>query len=498
MPGAVTDLAAWLLVAMVLLGAVPVVVSMYQFALVGLHRWRNHYGRCADHVPRTAVLVPAWNEAAVLDTSIDQLMALDYPRERLRVYVVDDASTDDTPAVLARLAERYPGAVVHLRRERGGEGKAHTLNHGLAHLLADDWMQATLVMDADVVYEPDSLRKMARHLADPHVGAVMANIKEGSRPGTTINRFIAYEYVHAQGASRRAQEVLGAIACLAGGAQLHSRANLEALGGRFVTTTLAEDTVTTFTTQLDGRKVVFEPDAVAWAEEPSTVDALWKQRLRWARGNLDVTRMFRRVWFRPAGHHRLGSASFGLFWFSTMLLPVLMITSSVALVTLFFTDFGRSFDTFRVLWITTALCFVYITAFALLLDPGTARRAWREALAFPGVVALAIIFAACFPDLAEWVRSTAEDLVGHDVTPAQARAVMLFAYVWVSGSMLVGFAARGLDRRGWPRLARALVYVGGFGPLLCAVTFDSYIQHLRGARQTWDKTEKTGTVAMRS
>jgi cellulose synthase/poly-beta-1,6-N-acetylglucosamine synthase-like glycosyltransferase len=494
----VLDVLTWVLIGLVLVGALPVVVAVYQFSLVGAHRYRNHYDRCADFMPRTAILIPAWNEAAVLTASIDQLMLLEYPQDRLRVYVVDDASTDDTPALLTAKAEQYPGRVVHLRREHGGQGKAHTLNHGLAQLLEDDWMEATLIMDADVVYEPDSLRKMTRHLADDHVGAVMANIKEGSVPGTSINRFVAYEYVHAQGAARRAQEVLGAIACLAGGAQLHTRANLLAIGGRFVTTTLAEDTVTTFKTQLGGRQVVFEPDAVVWAEEPTTVDALWKQRLRWARGNLDVTRMFAHVWFRRSPDHNLGGISFGLLWFTTMMLPALMITSSSALVVLFFTDFARSVGTFRQLWVTTALAWVFITAYSMLLEPSTARRVWREALFFPGVISLSVILAACFPVLARLALAGVEDLVGHELTAGQARMGMLVAYIWVGASMATGYLARAVDRRGWHRTGRGIVYLGGFGPMLCAVTFDSYVQHLRNTAQTWDKTEKTGTVAIRS
>ena len=156
---------------------------------------------------------------------------------------------------------------------------------------------------------------MTRHLADPGVGAVTAYIKEGSRPGNYLTRFIGYEYITAQAAARRSQNVLGAVACLAGGAQLHSRANIEALGGRIDTSTLAEDTVTTFRTQLRGRRVIFEPHAVVWAEEPGTINGLWKQRLRWARGNLQVTRRCSpAVWFRPwrgapAGQHQLRRCS---------------------------------------------------------------------------------------------------------------------------------------------------------------------------------------------
>ena len=147
---------------------------------------------------------------------------------------------------------------------------------------------------------------MTRHLADPRVGAVTAYIKEGSRPGNYLTRFIGYEYVTAQAAARRGQNVLGAIACLAGGAQLHSRANLDALGGRI-------DTV------LAGRghrhhlrdPAARPPGGVraarrrAGPRSRTRIAALWKQRLRWARGNVQVTRRYRKLWFRP----RRGTAS---------------------------------------------------------------------------------------------------------------------------------------------------------------------------------------------
>ncbi|HEY0933423.1 MAG TPA: glycosyltransferase family 2 protein, partial [Trebonia sp.] len=244
----------WIGVLVVLAGAVPEVAGAWQFLLAAAHRWHNHYGACAPAFPRTAVLIPAWNEAAVLAASIDRLMAAEYPPERLRVYVVDDASTDDTPLVVRAKGAQYPGRVVHLRRQRGGQGKAHTLNHGLAVILGDEWMEALLVTDADVIFEPAALRLMTRHLSDPEVGAVTAYIKEGGRPGNYLTRFIGYEYVTAQAAARRGQNVLGVMACLAGGAQLHSRANLVALGGRIDTSSLAEDTFTTFETPLRGRR----------------------------------------------------------------------------------------------------------------------------------------------------------------------------------------------------------------------------------------------------
>jgi cellulose synthase/poly-beta-1,6-N-acetylglucosamine synthase-like glycosyltransferase len=413
---------------------------------------------------------------------------MDYPRDALRVFIVDDASTDATPDVAQAKAAQYPGNVFHLRRERGGQGKAHTLNHGLAVILGDDWMEALLITDADVIFTPDSLRKMTRHLADPVVGAVTAYIKEGSRPGNYLTRFIGYEYVTAQAAARRGQNVLGAIACLAGGAQLHTRASLVALGGRIDTSSLAEDTITTFAIQLGGRRVVFEPHAVVWAEEPGSMASLWKQRLRWARGNVQVTRRYRRLWFRPSRRHRLGSASFGLFWFCLFLQPIFMITSSAALVTLYFANFPRAWLAFHLLWIINAATYIVITIFALLIDPQTARHTWRQALVFPGAVNVAIIIYSCFPRL---FREGAQAVSLHWSWG------VVFIYAWPALSMVVAYLGKVAEpARPGRFLSPFLLYLSGYGSLLCACTFASYVKELRKAEMTWDKTEKTGKVVI--
>jgi cellulose synthase/poly-beta-1,6-N-acetylglucosamine synthase-like glycosyltransferase len=486
-----------LLVALIALGAVPLLVADYQFCLVAVHFRRLHYAQCRPYLPRTVVLVPAWNEGAVIGMALDRLLQLDYPAAALRVVVVDDASTDATPEVVQASAARHPGRVVHLRREEGGEGKAATLNHGLAHVLADDWAQAILIIDADVIYGRRSLRLMTRHLADPSVGSVTAYIKEGSHPGNYLTRFIGYEYIVASAAARRSQEVLGAIACLAGGAQLHSRANIEALGGRIDTGTLAEDTVTTFQTQLDGRRAVFEPHAVAWAEEPAHIAGLWRQRLRWGRGNLQVTWRFRDVWFRAGRGGRLGGVSFGLMWFCLLLLPLLMVCASASLIILYFIDYRLAFDAFHALWLANVITYVFITSFALLIDPPGARRVWLQALLFPGLVNVVIMTAAVLPGPLNAVSRALLSAAGWQLTIGWVHAVVLFTYVWLAACMAVAWLARLAEtRRGGRFTSPFLIYLAGYGPLLCAVTAGAYLKELRRAEARWEKTEKHGrTVA---
>ena len=194
----------------------------------------------------------------------------------------------------------HPGRVFHLRRAKGGEGKAHTLNHGLRQIRAEGWYEAVLIIDADVIFTARSLRRMVRHLARPRGRrGHRRTSRRAAGPANYMNRFVAFEYISAQAGARRAQNVLGAQACLAGGAQLLRRESLEAIGGEIDTSSLAEDTFTTFNVQLAGGRVVFEPHAIVWAEEPRDIAGLWKQRLRWGRGNVQVTLRYRALLAAP-------------------------------------------------------------------------------------------------------------------------------------------------------------------------------------------------------
>ncbi len=165
------------LAVLVYMGAVPLVTGCLQFGLAGFHCFRQHSSGDGDPYPRVAIVVPTWNEAAVISLTLDRLALLEYPRERLRVYVVDDASTDATSELVQRKAAEYPGLIFYLRRKRGGEGKAYTINHGLQRIRSEGWYDAVMVIDAEVIFAPGSLRRMTRHLTDPGVGGVTAYIK---------------------------------------------------------------------------------------------------------------------------------------------------------------------------------------------------------------------------------------------------------------------------------------------------------------------------------
>ena len=246
--------------------------------------------------------------------------------------------------------------------------------------------------------------------------------------------------------------------------------------------------------------MVFEPHAVVSAEEPGDITALWKQRLRWGAGNLQVTRRFARVWFRMDKGHRLGGTRFGLFWFTLLLQPLFLIGASAALVTLYFIDAPLAWDAFHALWIINALTYVFITIFALLIDPETGRRVWREAVLFPGLVSLVIMATAVVPGPLRYLTGHGLSLIGASGLRHYGPEFELFIYIWLAGSMAVAYLAKVADdhlpRRSGAIISGALLYIAGYGSLLCAVSLAAYVKEIRHAEASWDKTEKTGKMAL--
>ena len=107
--GVVADVFDWVLVLFVWSAPCPCWPPPTSSCSSTVHSAATTTENASRIFPRTAVLVPAWNEAAVIGASIDRLMQLEYPPDSLRVFVVDDASTDDTPEVVQGQGGPVPG-----------------------------------------------------------------------------------------------------------------------------------------------------------------------------------------------------------------------------------------------------------------------------------------------------------------------------------------------------------------------------------------------------
>ena len=477
----------YLFLGMVLCGVIPVITFFIEHNLSGLHAFSNHFKKCKDYFPQIAVIIPAWNEALVLEHTIDILLKMDYPLSSLRLYIIDDGSTDNTKEILDKMREKFPENIVHIRKEAGGKGKAHAVNYGLDVILSTDWAQALLFIDADISFKKDALRRLARHLADPDVGAVTGYIKVGNRNTNYITRSIGYEYIVSQSIARRAQNVLGVVACLAGGTQLHTRANIEALGSQINTTTLAEDTYTTFATQKLGKKVIYEGNSFVYAEEPTTIIDVWKQRFRWARGNLQITKAFKDVWFSNKQPH-LGRYLFGIIWFCVVLTPVIMFLSALGFVGLYLLNKTYSYHVFFYLTSISLFVYLYTTILAIIVDRRTSRLSWLEGIVYPGLISLSILLVSINPDffinLLGMIFHIENKRFFNDM-------LLLFMETWSATCMFWAWIVFRLEYIGVsPRITNFLLIIVGYGPFLCTINLAAYIAEIKRPNLKWDKTEK--------
>jgi cellulose synthase/poly-beta-1,6-N-acetylglucosamine synthase-like glycosyltransferase len=119
----------------------PTLTTFAQFLAVGLRGVRNHYPKCRDITPRVAFLLPAWNEADVLGSSIGSLMSIDYPAGQWRIQVADDASADRMPDVMRAKWGRDRGFAVApewMREYRAAETSQPMANCEIIELKAAD------------------------------------------------------------------------------------------------------------------------------------------------------------------------------------------------------------------------------------------------------------------------------------------------------------------------------------------------------------------------
>lgn len=235
-----------------------------------------------------AVVIPAFNEAAVLEASVRSALASDLPG--LAVIVVDDGSADQTATIATALAD---DPRVQAVLQESNQGKPAALNAGIASTDA----RFVVTVDADTVLAPDAVRRLVAPLAHrERLGGVAGNVKVGNRTGI-LPIFQSLEYVTGLNLGRRAQHVLGCVTTVPGAGAAWRRQAIVGVGG-VPDDTRIEDTDLTLLIQRAGWGVAYAPRAVAYTEAPTTWTGLIAQRTRWIGGYLQVLYKHRGGLFR--------------------------------------------------------------------------------------------------------------------------------------------------------------------------------------------------------
>lgn len=228
--------------------------------------------------PAITIIVPCYNESENAEETLRAATAVDYPD--FEVIAVNDGSRDNTAEVLDRLAKLMPRLrVVHLA---ANSGKATAMNTGA--MLARH--ELLVCIDGDALLDPHALKWIARAFRRGNVGGLAGNPRIRNRT-SLLGRLQVGEFSSIIGLIRRAQTTYGRLFTVSGVLCAFRKRALEEAGW-WSSRTITDDIDITWRVQVAGWRVVYEPNAIVWILMPETLRGLWKQRLRWAEGGVEM------------------------------------------------------------------------------------------------------------------------------------------------------------------------------------------------------------------
>jgi len=280
------DLSALFVVAVILIWF----MIAYQFVLTvfGFLNYMRSLGekRRIDSVPidlpSCCILIPAHNEAKVIARTVEAMLALEYPSDRLTVMAINDGSTDGTKEIVERYAaEDRRVEFFNVPESEGGRGKSRALNLALGRIRSD----VIAVYDADNLPDPAALRYLVAHLLlDSDLGAVLGKFRTVNKNVNFLTRFINVETLSFQSMLQAGRWQMHNIATLPGTNYVMWTKLIRDLNG-WDEQALTEDSELSIRIIEQGYKIMFLPYAITYEQEPQEWKVWLRQRMRWVRGN---------------------------------------------------------------------------------------------------------------------------------------------------------------------------------------------------------------------
>src|SRR5215469_15954955 len=392
----------------------PYFIVMIVLALYGIHRYtmcfqyfRNRRNYIPDpprhfaELPRVTVQLPIFNEQFVIDRLIEAVCAMEYPREKLEIQVLDD-STDETQEVATGIVARYAAMghpIEYIHRTNRHGYKAGALDAGLKVAKGE----FIAIFDADFVPPPDWLMKVIHHFAEPEIGMVQTRWTQLNRDYSMLTQIEAIlldgHFVLEHGARARSGEFFN----FNGTAGMWRRQAITDAGG-WQHDTLTEDTDLSYRSQMAGWKFKYLPDVECPSELPIEMTAFKTQQARWAKGLIQTSIKVLPMVFRSniarknkieAVYHLTANMSYPLMvimsallipamicrfyqgWFQMLLIDVPLFTASSLSIAVFYVMSQR--ELFPKTWKKTFYYLPFLMALGIGLTV-TNTKAVMEAL----------------------------------------------------------------------------------------------------------------------
>ena len=240
----------------------------------------NDSQKIPKNLPTLDILVAARDEQNVIARLIERLFNLDYPSEKLNIYIIDDGSVDDTPIILKKLSQKYEKLNVITRSKNAGGGKSGALNHALK-FISGEWI---LILDADAQLKNDTLSRVLNFAQNGSWSAIQLR-------KSVIN--ISKNFLTSCQGIEMAMDAYFQVGrlCSAGISELRGngqllRKDILLSCGSFNENTVTDDLDLSVRLVLSQSKIGIFWDPPVMEEAVEDISALFRQRQRWAEGGL--------------------------------------------------------------------------------------------------------------------------------------------------------------------------------------------------------------------
>lgn len=249
----------------------------------------------------TTILVPAFNEARVIERCLKSIEKLRY--KNYKVIVIDDASADDTAKIVRKFIKTTSIQSIRLVKKRKNTGKGAALNYALQRHVKSD---ITFILDADCTMHPQSLRHVMRAFADKTIAGVASNVRIAEDP-TLLSYLQKVEFMLGF-RHKRSFDAADAEFIIGGQGSAYRTDVIKQVGG-FHSNMQTEDialSLSVLSHDHPCRNLAFASDSLIYTEAVPTVRGLFKQRYRWKFGALQAVLKHKHLIFsRRDTHSRL-------------------------------------------------------------------------------------------------------------------------------------------------------------------------------------------------
>jgi cellulose synthase/poly-beta-1,6-N-acetylglucosamine synthase-like glycosyltransferase len=334
-------------------------------------RARKAIDRMTLDYPGCTILIPAHNEETVIDATISAMRALDYPKDRLTVLVINDGSNDGTREIILRHAAEDPRVrLFDIPAGEGGKGKSRALNLGVQQVTTE----MIAIYDADNMPDRHALRYLvAQLLTNTQLGAALGKFRTVNKNVNLLTRFINIETLSFQSMLQAGRWQMHNIATLPGTNFVMWTRLIRQLNG-WDEEALTEDSELSIRIYQEGYKIKFVPYAITYEQEPEEWKVWVKQRTRWVRGNNYVLGKFLRQIPKFRSKRLMFDVLYTLllyyvFFVAIVISDSLFVVSALNLVTISLPG------PYTFVWIMAFFLFLFETVLAISYDD---EDRWRQ------------------------------------------------------------------------------------------------------------------------